>query len=59
MLTVKLPDGPPHDKVEALVLAVETAKACLRAAGDEQQNFADFFTLVNLVEKLENGFTTK
>ena len=50
--TVKLPDRPPHDKVEALVPAVRTGKACLRAAGAEQQIFADCFTLGKVVEKL-------
>ena len=50
--TVKLPDRPPHDKVEALVPSVRTGKACLRATGAEQQIFADCFTLGKVVEKL-------
>ena len=45
--TVMLPQGPQHDKIEALVLAVRTAKMCLKAAGDEHQLFLDYFTLGN------------
>ena len=35
--SVKLPQGPAHEKVEALVLAVRTAKTCLKATGAEHQ----------------------
>ena len=52
MQTVKLPNGPLHDRVEALLLSVRTVRACFKVAGGEQQIFADCITLGKLVEKL-------
>lgn len=49
---VTVSQGPMHDKEEALVLAVRTAKMCLKAAGTKHQLFADCFTIGKLVGKL-------
>ena len=50
--SVRIPQGPAHDKVEALVLKVRTKKMCLRAAGAKHQLFADCLTMGKLVGKL-------
>ena len=50
--SVRIPQGPAHDKVEALVLKVRTKKMCLRAAGPKHQLFADCLTIGKLVGKL-------
>ena len=50
--SVRLPHGPAHDKVEALVLAARTAKMCLKTAEAKPQLFVDCHTIGKLVGKL-------
>ena len=50
--SVSLPHGPTHDRVEVLVLAVRTAKMCLKAAAAKSQLFTDCLTIAKLVDKL-------
>ena len=51
--SVKLPKGPAHDKVVALVVAIRSAKICLKEVGAESQLFADCNTIGKPVSKLD------
>ena len=47
-----MPRGPTHDRVEALLLGVRSAKMCLKAAAAKSQFFAECLTIGKLVDKL-------
>ena len=57
--SVRVPQGPAHDKFKALGTAVRTARTCLRAVGAEEQLFDSFFTIGNWVKKVANITQTR
>ena len=50
LTSLKLPQGPPHNKVEALVQGIRHARTCLRAVNAENDLFTSFFTVGSLVD---------
>ena len=56
---MKLPQGPPHNKVEALVQGIRHARTCLRAVNAENDLFTSFFTVGTLVDKLAEAMQSR
>ena len=52
LISMKLLQGPSHDKVQALVSGVRTARTCLKAVGSEKVLFSGCFNIELLVDKL-------
>ena len=53
LIQLKMPQGFPFVRMEALVQAVRLDKTRLKAFGQENQLFASCFTIGTLVEKLK------
>ena len=54
LLSVKL-QGASHERIEALLQALRTARTTLKAVGEEEQLFTDFATVGLLVNKLPSA----
>ena len=57
--SLRLPKGPAHGKVEALVTPVITTRTYLRAVGAKQQLFATCFRIAKLVRKPNENTQTR